>query len=559
MIVEETPPETKEKISNLLKETRLSLLRQGKHVYLTANGMSMYPFLKSCDKLKITPLKNEDVRIGDLVAVDRKDDAGAWFVVHRLVKISKDKEGKARYFTKGDAHKRGMDNPVIMENIAGRVAHIQRKNIDINLESRVWKYANLLIAKMSLLFPRTLIFLSRYMNLIIEWKLFLSKVKNRFKKGDPISYNTDEFILICACNNLNEELKKKAVTLIEEGIDWEGFVTSAMRGGVTVLVYNALKIITTRAHIPQLALDRLKIGYLYIVSKTASQYIETIELLKLFAAEKIPVIPLKGPFLSKMVYKDIAARSVSIDIDLLIEEKNKERAWALLEKSGYFTCPISEVSRRESQHVFSKPNAMMINIHWDITMAVRSKERIEGLWKGVRSAEEGGASYYEFREEELLLYLCSHMVNSDALRHLRYVCDINGLICRYGRNISWDRLIEKAKEWKLSSSLYTALIMSKKLLDCPIPNEIFKKSRPIFTKRIFIGLFTSKKFILRDGMRKRFMDTFLSVVFFEVIEARSLKEYAAIFNRVFFPPKEILKDRSYVSRIFSGLLKFFHP
>ena len=83
MILEEKLPKINEEINFFLKENRLSLLREGKSIYLTASGMSMYPFLKKADKLKIAPVKANGIRLGDIIAVDRRG-GGAWFTVHRV-------------------------------------------------------------------------------------------------------------------------------------------------------------------------------------------------------------------------------------------------------------------------------------------------------------------------------------------------------------------------------------------------------------------------------------------------------------------------------------------
>ena len=64
--------------------------------------------------------------------------------------------------------------------------------------------------------------------------------------------------------------------------------------------------------------------------------------------------------------------------------------------------------------------------------------------------------------------------------------------------------------------------------------------------------------MLKENFRRRLMDKFLRDVFFEIIEAGSLEEYAAVFRRVFFPPKEIMGNRTYVPRFFKGFLRLLH-
>jgi hypothetical protein len=378
--------------------------------------------------------------------------------------------------------------------------------------------------------------------------------------------NTEKLLLICARKDLGEELKKKAQDLIKEGIDWERFSEFTMRGGVTILVYNALMTIASRGRISQRALDRLRSAYLFIMSKVNFQYKESIEILRLFAKNDIPVIPLKGTLLSKQLYSDITARGLSVDFDLLIEEKNRARTISLLQELGYSFNPDDEIKQWQWKHVFLKSKAMAVDLRWDITMMGRSKERIEGLWKGTRRVfADEDVSYYEFKEEELLLYLSIHLVHSDSFMQLRYVCDINELLCKYEGLLNWNSIVKMAKRWKVSNSLYAALQLSKNLFGSDIPLKVLQKLKPGFLKLILIKTFAHKKVILRDCLRKRLMNIFLGYIFFELIEARSLSEYIAIAKMVLFPPKEVLLDAKndgpkplfikYPIRLFKGVFK----
>ncbi|OGX15735.1 MAG: hypothetical protein A2166_03145 [Omnitrophica WOR_2 bacterium RBG_13_41_10] len=557
MILEEKTLQIKKEVNESAKDLYLSLLGEGKSVYLNAWGMSMYPFIKNADRIKVEPINGKEIKIGDIVAVDMKNKKGPWFFVHRVVKIIR-YERKRIYFTKGDAHKKGLDYPVTIELIEGKITQIQRRNLKINLELPIWRYLNNIIAKLSFSYPEILHFSSRYISLIVEWRSFLFKLKNRLKKENPVLYNTEELLLICARKDLNEKLKKKATDLIKEGIQWEGFSESAMRSGVAFFTYNALKGIAPYTHIPQFVFDRLKFGYSFIVSKSTCQHKELMELLKLFAQKDISLLPLKGTVLSKRLYGDIAARSLGVDIDLLIKEKDKERATALLEDIGYSFNPDNEVKSKQWQYLFSKPKAVMIDLHWDITPAYQVAPRINGLWQGTRYKEGAGIGYYEFQEEELLLYLSAHLVSSDCFSNLKYVCDINELLHKYKDILDWDSIIKKAKSWRLSNSLYLALMVSKALLDSDLPLEVLSRLKPFFLKLIWIKIFVNKKVILRNGIRRRFINGFLCYIFFELIEAQSPKEYLSIFKKVFFPSKEVMGKRNYIVRILkkaAGLLK----
>jgi len=570
MIAEEKKPPIKAKINEFSKNLYLSLLCEGKAVYINAWGMSMYPFIKNGDRIKIAPMDKREVKIGDIIAVDMKKKEGPWFFVHRVVKIAKRDDEERVYFTKGDAQKKSLDDPVTIELIAGKVTQIQRRGLEINLEITLWRHLNNIIAKLSFRYPEILCFLSRYISLIIEWRLFLYKVRNRLKKGTPLFYNTEELLLICARKDLNQELKNKACELIKQGLNWEQFCASAIRSQVTILVYNALNSIASYTLIPKFVFNLLKSDYLLIVSRAVSQHEELVGLLKFFAQKKIAVLPLKGTLLAKRLYGDIASRGLSMDFDLLIREENKDRTKNILEEMGYQLNEGDDVKKWQWQYNFSKQKAMPIDLHWDITYwditpLGRSQERIEGPWQGTRLVEVDNINYYEFKQEKLLLYLSCHLVNSSCFRELRYICDINELLCRYKDALDWNDIIEKARRWQLSNSLYAAIKLSKDFFGSDVSNEVLRELKPSFLKIILLKIFANKKVVLRNGLRRRLIDTYLCYIFFALIEARGFREYLSIAKRVLFPPEEVLLNTKkeeakplylrYIIRLIKGIIK----
>lgn len=538
----------------LLKGIYLESLEDGRHICLTVQGSSMYPFMKNNDVLTIEN-PQDGFKIGDIAIIDYFPEDKFKFIGHRIVKIKND-NGKATYFVKGDNFLKGVEGPITGEKIKGRVRAIKRQDLYIDFNNPFMKRLNIVIAFLSLKTPRLLIVLGKIIDLTIEWPWILEKIKIHFKKGnDPFLYNAEKLLLILARSNLDAKLRNETVVLIEEGLYWTHFCKSVLRCGVTLLVYNALKMLAPCVRIPQFVLDKLQSGFISIVSKTTSQHQELLGIIGLFNKEGIPVLPLKGTFLAKQLYADISLRGISLDFDFLIKEKDRDKVKKILETAGYQSTRTDEVKEWQWQCVFMKPKTTSIDLHWDITMMGRSKGRIEGLWRGTRLVNEDSISYYEFKEEELLLYLSAHLVNSGCCTQLKYICDINELLREYKHLLDWERIIEKAKEWRLSNSLYTALRLSKSLFDSRLPPGVLPKLKPNFLKLILIKVFVNKKVILRSGLRRHFIDSFLSYIFFELIEAQTAKEYLSVFKRVFFPPKEAIGNRNYIIRIFKGLLK----
>ena len=84
-------------------------------------GTSMFPTLKTGDFLSVAPLKDRNIRIGDVVVFN--SPYGNKPIVHRVVSI--DKKGIK---TKGDNNNNMDDWVLCIEDIIGRVACVSRKN-----------------------------------------------------------------------------------------------------------------------------------------------------------------------------------------------------------------------------------------------------------------------------------------------------------------------------------------------------------------------------------------------------------------------------------------------
>lgn len=152
MITAKGSARAREKANRVAKQVHVSLLKEERPIFIKASGASMHPFIKDKDVLKIVPVRQEDIRIGDLVAVDKRYGSKGWFCVHRVVRIISTKS-EILYQTKGDSNTRLCDEPVDFKRIAGRVSEIKRRGLVINMETPFWRNLNPRIAYFSLRFP----------------------------------------------------------------------------------------------------------------------------------------------------------------------------------------------------------------------------------------------------------------------------------------------------------------------------------------------------------------------------------------------------------------------
>ena len=110
----------------VLKDIGFRLLAEGKTISVKAEGFSMYPSIKPGSVIFIEPYTpgTEPVS-GQIIAWKR----GAGFVVHRLVSAYKQK-GQKYFITRGDSSDVA-DDPILIDQIAGRVVRVENSEWQI--------------------------------------------------------------------------------------------------------------------------------------------------------------------------------------------------------------------------------------------------------------------------------------------------------------------------------------------------------------------------------------------------------------------------------------------
>jgi signal peptidase I len=104
----------------VLKEIGFRLLAEGKTIRVKAEGYSMYPSIRPGSVIYIEPIEPYSVLVpGEIIAW--KKETG--FVVHRFVRVY-ELENLKYFVTRGDSSL-GEDEPVLFEQIAGRVVKVE--------------------------------------------------------------------------------------------------------------------------------------------------------------------------------------------------------------------------------------------------------------------------------------------------------------------------------------------------------------------------------------------------------------------------------------------------
>ena len=136
----------KDDLSKPIREIFIEQLRKGNSIRMIIRGSSMHPFIKGSDMVTVKPIRFEETKVGDIVAYARNLHHG--FTVHRLIRKSRDHEGRECLSIKGDANRYG-DPPIYPEDVYGKVVTIERNGKSINFETRFRCSLGYLIAYLS--------------------------------------------------------------------------------------------------------------------------------------------------------------------------------------------------------------------------------------------------------------------------------------------------------------------------------------------------------------------------------------------------------------------------
>jgi hypothetical protein len=125
----------------------------------------------------------------------------------------------------------------------------------------------------------------------------------------------------------------------------------------------------------------------------------------------------------------------------------------------------------------------MLELHWGIEdddnpFAIDT----DGLWRRAVPASVGGAEALALAPEDLLLHLALHTAyNHGWLQFqggLRPLCDIAACLRRFGDQLQWDVLIQRAHAWRIHRSVWLTLMLVRDLLRVGVPPAALDRLAP---------------------------------------------------------------------------------
>ena len=287
----------------------------------------------------------------------------------------------------------------------------------------------------------------------------------------------NRLLLACARTTLTEQHRAQIRTLLQTEIDWERLLSAARRHRVTLLLHRSLRA-AGNGHDTNPNPECLRDHARAFAARNAFLVQALTRLLARFEAERIAVIPYKGPVIASLAYGDIRLREFN-DLDFLIRPQDIARVGAVLRREGYETA--NRLTPREAAHVQREfkeygfqSGLVVVEPHWSIT-ARRFPFPIdyEGLWARAQLKPLGEATVRVFAPEDLLLIQC--VTGGKSLwRRLELVCDVAEIINAFP-GVDWNAVERRARAAGSERLLLVGLALATELLDAPVPDDIAER------------------------------------------------------------------------------------
>jgi hypothetical protein len=284
---------------------------------------------------------------------------------------------------------------------------------------------------------------------------------------------TDELLLYCLRVVPDETGESRLKELSSS--DWDVFIEESGRHGLAPLLYYRLITFHPGTPIPANAMGRLRQAYLQCSARNMGLYHELGKLLGILGHDNISVIALKGIHLAVAVYRNIALRPMN-DIDLLVKQTDLLRVQEILVEQGYIASKEEIGCSQEHLPPYKKKGSLPVDIHFRIIGPPFSlRVDVEKLWVRAQMSSIQGIEVLTFCPEDLLLQLCMHAGFNHVFNNgIRPLFDISHTIEHYAKELDWEQLLDRSKEWGVSKCVYLSFFLAKRFAGASIPEQIMK-------------------------------------------------------------------------------------
>ena len=264
---------------------------------------------------------------------------------------------------------------------------------------------------------------------------------------------------------------------LNEVSDWKAVLDTAINTHLAPILHKTFSELDVE--IP----DPIQTGLFNAYNQVLLRNIVLQQEFKAFAAvlneHQIPLVPLKGIYLSEVVYKDVGLRHLS-DIDVLIKEEHLKQVCEMMEAEGWSVKWALQHSKIAGEQFNVAHPATLIKNHVIIELHTHLYNGNQGaniskeaLWNDTHSEQLLGVEIRQFSNEMLLQHLCLHLHKHLFGRELKILsfCDIREFLKLKGDKFNWQRFRELAEKHDCKEETNQILYLCNSYWSVSIPKE----------------------------------------------------------------------------------------
>jgi len=245
-----------------------------------------------------------------------------------------------------------------------------------------------------------------------------------------------EFRLVAACCAWPRSSKrsKEISAAAAAGIDWPHLLQVVDRHRVWGLVHDGLTV--AGVALPAEAARMLSAAAEEVTRQNLRLAAEALNVQRSFAAERIPVVFLKGTALSLMAYRNLNVK-MSFDIDVLVPPASVKDACRVLRADGFVrVAPAGDAEddrfdgwiATASEATFRQATrGTLVDLHWHVADD-RALSRRFTLWSANHSVEVSpDAQLCTLGDDDLFAFLCLHGAHH-AWSRLKWLADLHAWV-----------------------------------------------------------------------------------------------------------------------------------
>lgn len=272
---------------------------------------------------------------------------------------------------------------------------------------------------------------------------------------------------------LNKVISSETLLIDEiEDIKWHDLVEEAREHHISPLIYSVFNKDDLIKKMDNITLYKWKKEVFYSGVSQNRHISRTVDLLKEFYKNNIPVIALKGLIVRKY-YPKPQLRTMS-DADLLVHREDLDKVINMMINLEYIQ------SKHEDDHgahiVFNKQGCEAVEVHWTLANKVffKGNSYEEELWNNVMEVEIYGTKCLSLSLEDLAIHLIIHMAVHLAHKGfgLRQPLDFVLLVNNEIDNIDWYSFIKKSQKIGIYKFTIVIVTLCNKYFNMKIPKEI---------------------------------------------------------------------------------------